>query len=455
MAQAPSRLWPQTRTTLPVTPAEPGLANHAIVSATSTGSPPWREAVHPPAGLARRERHRRRHLRLDEPRRDRVDRDARAWRAPAPIACTSPITPGLRRRVVRLPGVAGDPADRRDAHDPPVVAHRLACSSSRVDSLRSEQVDPERPCPSGPRSCCPSVLSRVTPALWTTTSTPPCASSRCDAMIDGRVLVGDVDGQRRAADLLAHAFEIALARRGCRGRRRAHRRARAPWRSTSPMPRAAPVTSADLAVERTLPVDRRVEAAAPGPIRTTCPDTYADFGESKNRSVDSIWSSAPGSTYTSCAVEPRRDLLADRRASAPRARAARSPRVGRSQLLGRGAEHDHAPAGAQLADHRVEERVRLAELLVDVDPCRVEDERLERLVGRPRSIAAPTTSAPSVVSTARRRLCGRRAARAPPSSTGPVTTALAGLVALELDRASGRPICLETILPTGVLTSCW
>src|SRR3712207_7675468 len=40
-AQAPSRLWPQTRTTLPLSPADAGLASQAIVSATSTGSPPW------------------------------------------------------------------------------------------------------------------------------------------------------------------------------------------------------------------------------------------------------------------------------------------------------------------------------------------------------------------------------------------------------------------------------
>src|SRR6185312_16207454 len=38
---APSRLWPQTRTTLPVTPSDPGDANHATVSATSAGRPPW------------------------------------------------------------------------------------------------------------------------------------------------------------------------------------------------------------------------------------------------------------------------------------------------------------------------------------------------------------------------------------------------------------------------------
>src|SRR5690606_33584070 len=38
---APSRFWPQTRTTLPLIAVEAGLANQAIASATSTGRPPW------------------------------------------------------------------------------------------------------------------------------------------------------------------------------------------------------------------------------------------------------------------------------------------------------------------------------------------------------------------------------------------------------------------------------
>src|ERR1700743_2969148 len=40
IAYAPNRLCPQTRTTLPLTPVVAGEANQAIVSATSTGSPP-------------------------------------------------------------------------------------------------------------------------------------------------------------------------------------------------------------------------------------------------------------------------------------------------------------------------------------------------------------------------------------------------------------------------------
>ena len=39
--QAPSRLWPQTRTTWPVRPELAPWANQAMVSATSIGRPPW------------------------------------------------------------------------------------------------------------------------------------------------------------------------------------------------------------------------------------------------------------------------------------------------------------------------------------------------------------------------------------------------------------------------------
>ena len=53
-----SSLWPQTRTTLPLTPPEAGLAIQAMVSATSTGCPPWasefirRPASRVPTGIA-------------------------------------------------------------------------------------------------------------------------------------------------------------------------------------------------------------------------------------------------------------------------------------------------------------------------------------------------------------------------------------------------------------------
>ena len=54
-AQAPSIIWPHTRTTLPLTAVEPGLAYHAMVSATSTGCPPCCRALsrRPPRGWRR------------------------------------------------------------------------------------------------------------------------------------------------------------------------------------------------------------------------------------------------------------------------------------------------------------------------------------------------------------------------------------------------------------------
>src|SRR5262249_19031074 len=55
---APSRVWPQTLTVLPLTPVGPGLADQAIGSATSTGRPPCerllsrRPASRGPNGIA-------------------------------------------------------------------------------------------------------------------------------------------------------------------------------------------------------------------------------------------------------------------------------------------------------------------------------------------------------------------------------------------------------------------
>ena len=54
----------------------------------------------------------------------------------------------------------------------------------------------------------PSVRSRVTPALWTTTSTPPWRSRRWAASLSRRVLGGDVEQQRRAADLVGELGEV-------------------------------------------------------------------------------------------------------------------------------------------------------------------------------------------------------------------------------------------------------
>ena len=150
-----------------------------------------------------------------------------------------------------------------------------------------------------------------------------------------------------------------------------------------PMPLAAPVTSADLPVERTLPVDRglklppRGRSARPGRTRTPT-SARARIGASTRSGPRRRARRTP-------AARSRRGGPPCRSSGpAPRARAARSPRVGSSQLSGGVPSTITRPAGAQPADRRVQERPCLAQLLAGVDPCRVEHECLERLVGRPR-----------------------------------------------------------------------
>ena len=95
---------------------------------------------------------------------------------------------------------------------------------------------------------------------------------------------------------------------------RSSRTTDAPSRSSTsaiaaPIPRAAPVTSA-----------RRPASGAPspGPTRITCPLTYADRGESRNRSVSS--NRPPGSTCTRLTVAPRPISLPSERTKPSRAR---------------------------------------------------------------------------------------------------------------------------------------
>ena len=94
----------------------------------------------------------------------------------------------------------------------------------------------------------------------------------------------------------------------------------------APMPRAAPVTSATFPSRGRSQSIVRPESGpgtaldTAGPIRTTCPETYADFGEAKNRSVEASWSSAFGATYSSCAVTPLRTSLPSERTSPSSAR---------------------------------------------------------------------------------------------------------------------------------------
>ncbi len=95
----------------------------------------------------------------------------------------------------------------------------------------------------------------------------------------------------------------------------------------APMPRAAPVTNA------ILPSSGRSQSAggaeSSAPTRNTCPSTYADFPDSRNRSVDSIPVAAgfaSAARYTRFTVAPRRISLPSERVNPSSARCAiRSP----------------------------------------------------------------------------------------------------------------------------------
>ena len=121
----------------------------------------------------------------------------------------------------------------------------------------------------------------------------------------------------------------------------ARRRAPASAAIAAPMPREAPVTTA------TRPASGCSQSFgsvfSPAPIRTTWPETYAERAQSRKRSVDSALASAPGATYTSCAVAPwRSSLAAERDEALERALGHRLRAAGGE--LGRRAEHDEAAA---------------------------------------------------------------------------------------------------------------
>ena len=107
-------------------------------------------------------------------------------------------------------------------------------------------------------SCARACWSRVTPALCTTMSTPPCASCDVRAMRRRRIGIGHV---ARAAAMpptsRATCAERRRRPRGDRGRPRARLRRASTRAVASPMPRAAPVTSA------TLPASGCVHGSSP------------------------------------------------------------------------------------------------------------------------------------------------------------------------------------------------
>ena len=164
-----------------------------------------------------------------------------------------------------------------------------------------------------------SRLSRVMPALCTTTSTPPCAWSRCRASrcgastaVTSRVTASppsSVISSCRSEATAGTSTPTTVAPSRCRTRA-----------MEAPMPREAPVTSTTRPAQWARQSSVPASVGPPDPTRTTWPETYADLGESRNASVEPRASSAPGATWTSCAVAPARISLPSERVKPSRAR---------------------------------------------------------------------------------------------------------------------------------------
>ena len=207
----------------------------------------------------------------------------------------------------------------------------------------------------------PSVLSRVMPALWTTMSTPPWASSRWVGDLRRGVVIGDVDGQRRAAE---PSGDLRPARRPIAGT--STPTTWAPSRASDLGDRLAdPARGAgderDLAGERPVPVDarrassRRGRCGRPGPRRTPTSARAGSAASTRRRC------SAAG-----CDVHELRGRAAcgpPCRSSArgPRARAGRSASGGALGVSGGVPSTITRPRLAHPADRRVEERARLVQ----------------------------------------------------------------------------------------------
>ncbi len=198
----------------------------------------------PASAGARLGRHRRRHVGLDEARRDGVREDVAATPSSLATRLREADQPRLARGVVRLPLVAGDADDAGDVDDAaPAPLHHAARRRAdganaprRFASITASQSSSLR------RS---SRLSRVRPALFTRMSSRP---KRLLHRLDerGRPARRPTTSQAKPARATPDLPPRRPRRAPARGRRR--RRARPAPASVSamarPMPRVLPVTSA-------------------------------------------------------------------------------------------------------------------------------------------------------------------------------------------------------------------
>ncbi len=173
------------------------------------------------------------------------------------------------------------------------------------------------------------------------------------------VVVGDVELDRLGAETtrrLASGPRRAPERRAAR----ASRRRGAAWsRSPRRCPREAPVTSA------TLPSSGRFQSSVgvlstAAPIRITWPDTYAERGESRKRSVESISLLGALGHVDQLHRRAAAHLLAERSGEALQ-RPLRGRLAGRPSSR-RGAEHDHAAGPGDALHVGMEEALQLDQL---------------------------------------------------------------------------------------------
>src|SRR3954447_7583687 len=193
-----------------------------------------------------------------------------------------------------------------DSTPPSSSASLIRSSADRLISISSDQRS---------AGILPSVRSRVTPALWTSTSRPP--GEKRSAIARG------ASSPVISSSIASPPTRCAVARSSSASAGTFRPTTRAPSRArtsaiAAPIPRAAPVTSA------TRPSIGRSQSSSGcsglGVTRTICPDTYAERGESRKRTVESIWSSAPGATSTSWTVAPRPTSLPSERVKPSSAR---------------------------------------------------------------------------------------------------------------------------------------
>ena len=217
------------------------------------------------------------------------------------------------------------------------------------------------------------VRSRVTPALWTTTSTPSPSRSAIFAGASSSVMsTSIVLAPSRAATFASSSpragtsSSTSLAPSRCRVSAIA-----------SPIPREAPVTSATLALQRSLPVDLRRLRDARADLDHLAGDVGGAGGEEEAQGGVELVLGA-GGDVDELHGDAAADLLAER-AGEPLQGALRG-RLARRQAGRRRAQHDDAAAALDPPHVGVEEVLQLDQLGRVGDPGGVEEQRVHRAV---------------------------------------------------------------------------